>query len=142
MWRRQSALGLDLERLVLVPHPGDQWLTVTAAVADVMGIVVTRPPKRASDTSVSRLASRLRQRGTTLFVLGAWPQAEAMLSLTGSSWHGIGQGHGHLTAREVTITVTTRTAGRPRSARLWMPDAGEQITGAEPAQPLRLEAVG
>ena len=27
-------LGIDLDRLVLVPHPGDQWLSVTAAVAD------------------------------------------------------------------------------------------------------------
>lgn len=131
--------GLDLERLVLVPHPGDQWLTVTAAVADVMGIVVTRPPKRASDTSVSRLASRLRQRGTTLFVLGAWPQAEAMLSLTASSWHGIGDGHGHLTAREVTVTVTTRTAGRPRSARLLMDDVTLKTL---PAPERILEAVG
>jgi hypothetical protein len=127
--------GIDLERLVLVPHPGDQWLTVTAAVADVMGIVVTRPAKRASDTTVSRLASRLRQRGTTLFVLGAWPQAEAMLSLSASSWHGIGQGHGHLTAREVTVTVTTRTGGRPRSARLWMDDT------ALTAVPLREHAL-
>jgi hypothetical protein len=131
--------GIDLDRLVLVPHPGDQWLTVTAAVADVMGIVVTRPAKRASDTTVSRLASRMRQRGTTLFVLGAWPQAEAMLSLSGSSWHGIGQGHGHLTAREVTVTVTTRTAGRPRSARLWLDDAA--LT-AMPEQTHLLEAVG
>lgn len=27
-----EALGIDLDRLVLVPHPGDQWLTVTAAI--------------------------------------------------------------------------------------------------------------
>lgn len=136
--------GIDLERLVLVPHPGDQWLNVTAAVADVMGIVVTRPPKRASDTSVSRLAARLRQRGTTLFVLGAWPQTEAMLSLSGSRWHGIGQGHGHLAAREATVTVTTRTAARPRSARLWLPDRQERfapVAGAAQVPP-RLEAVG
>lgn len=136
--------GIDLERLVLVPHPGDQWLGVTAAIADVMGIVVTRPPKRASDTSVSRLAARLRQRGTTLFVLGAWPQTEAMLSLSGSRWHGIGQGHGHLAAREATITVTTRTTARPRSARLWLPDRQERFAPVAVAAqaPPRLEAVG
>lgn len=136
--------GIDLERLVLVPHPGDQWLGVTAAIADVMGIVVTRPPQRTSDTSVSRLAARLRQRGTTLFVLGAWPQTEAMLSLSGSRWHGIGQGHGHLAAREATITVTTRSTARPRSARLWLPDRQERfapVAGAAQAPP-GLEAVG
>jgi hypothetical protein len=123
--------GVDLDRLVLVPHPGDQWLAVTAAIADVMGIVVTRPPKRATDSNVARLAARLRQRGTTLLVLGPWPQTEAMLSLSGSQWHGIGEGHGHLAAREVTVTVTSRTASRPRSARLWLPDAGDTVRRAE-----------
>ncbi len=119
--------GIDLERLVLVPRPGDDWLAVTAAIADVMGVVVTRPPKRASDATVARLSARLRQRGATLLVLGAWPQSEAMLSLSQSEWHGIGNGHGHLTAREVTVTVTSRVVGRPRSARLWLPDTAETV---------------
>lgn len=129
-----SRFGIDLDRLVLVPHPGDQWLAVTAAVADVMGVVVTRPPKRASDSTIARLSARLRQRGTTMLVLGAWPQTEAMLSLSQSEWHGIGTGHGHLTAREVTVTVTHRAAGRPRSVRLWLPDEREQIRAAEPVR--------
>ena len=123
--------GIDLERLVLVPHPADQWLAVTSAIADVMGVVVTRPPQRASDSSVARLSARLRQRGTTLLVLGTWPQSEAMLSLSQSEWHGIGSGHGHLTSREVTVTVTNRVTGRPRSARLWMPDASQQFRRAD-----------
>lgn len=117
-----STFGIDLERLVLVPNPGDQWLAVTAAIADVMGVVVTRPPKRASDGNLARLAARLRQRGSTLIVLGSWPQSEAMLSLSESRWSGIGEGHGHLSARQVTVTVSTRLDGRPRSARMWLPD--------------------
>lgn len=122
-----SRFGIDLDRLVLVPYPGEQWLAVTAAVADVMGVVVTRPPKRASDSSVARLSARLRQRGATLLVLGSWPQSEAMLSLSDSQWHGIGEGHGYLAAREVTVTVTNRLTGRPRSARLWLPAADESF---------------
>ena len=122
-----SRFGIDLERLVLVPHPGDQWLAVTAVVADVMGVVVTRPPKQASDASVARLSARLRQRGATLLVLGTWPQSEAMLSLSDSEWFGVGEGHGHLAARQVTVTVTHRLTGRPRSARLWLPAADETV---------------
>jgi hypothetical protein len=110
--------GIDLERLVLVPHPADQWLTVTAAIADVMSVVVTRPPRRATESSVARLAARLRQRGATLLVLGPWPSTSAMLSISHGQWHGIGNGHGHLAAREVTVTVTDRVSGRPRSAQL------------------------
>lgn len=120
--------GIDLERLVLVPHPGDHWLTVTAAIADVMSVVVMRPPARASDTSIARLSARLRQRGSTLIVLGPWPQTDAMLSISRSSWTGIGIGHGHLAAREATITVSTRAGGRPRSTTLWLPDRAEKFT--------------
>jgi hypothetical protein len=117
-----ARFGIDLGRLVLVPDPGEQWLAVTAAIADVMGVVVTRPPRRADDGSIARLAARLRQRDATLIVLGTWPQSEAMLSLSESDWTGIGNGHGHLSARQVTVTVTSRTHARPRSARLWLPD--------------------
>lgn len=127
-----SRFGIDLERLVLVPDPGEQWLAVTAAVADIMGIVVTRPPARTSDSSVARLAARLRQRGATMLVLGSWPQTEAMLSLSHDEWHGIGNGHGHLAARQVTVTVTSRSSARPRSARLWLPDADETIRRVSP----------
>jgi hypothetical protein len=132
-----GSFGIDLERLVLVPDPGDQWLAVTAAVADVMGVVVLRPPKRASDGNLSRLAARLRQRGSTLIVLGSWPQSEAMLSLSESEWSGIGVGHGHLAARQVTVTVSTRFEGRPRSARLWLPDP--ELAFASVAAPARIE---
>ncbi len=134
-------MGVDLDRLVLVPRPGEQWLAVTAAIADVMGLVVTRPPERASESSVARLAARLRQRGTTLLVLGPWPQTEAMLSLSSSHWHGIGEGHGHLASREATVTVTHRAGGLPHSARLWLPDASERVRRAHELAVLR-EATG
>jgi hypothetical protein len=135
-----ASFGVDLDRLVLIPHPGDQWLAVTAAIADVMTVVVTKPPRRATDASLSRLSARLRQRGSTLIVLGngttaAWPQTEAMLSLSESNWSGIGDGFGHLTARQVTVTVSTRLGGRPRSARLWLPDPQLQFARVESTNP-------
>jgi hypothetical protein len=129
-----SRFGIDLDRLVLVPHPGDQWLTVTAAIADVMDVVVTKPPSRASESSVSRLAARLRQRGTTLLVLGSWPHSEAMLSLSDSNWSGLGDGHGYLSAREATVTVTSKMSGRPRSARVWLPGREESLAAASTAR--------
>ena len=137
-----SRSGIDLDRLVFVPQPGDQWLAVTAAIADVMSIVVTRPSSRASDPAVARLSARLRQRGTTLLVLGPWPHSEAMLSVSHSTWSGIGDGHGYLSAREATVTVTTRSSGRPRSARLLLPGDGGQFSRLDrPHQPL-WEATG
>lgn len=127
-----AGFGIDLERLVLVPDPGDQWLAATAAIADAMGVVVTRPPRQASEASVARLAARLRKRGATLLVLGSWPQSEAMLSITESAWTGIGSGHGHLDAREATVTVTSRAGGRPRSARIRLSGTAAQPGPAAP----------
>jgi len=135
--------GIRLDRLVLVPTPGEHWLTVTAAIADVMGVVAVRPPAKVSDGQVSKLAARLRQRGSTLLVIGSWPGSEAMLSISGSSWQGIGAGHGHLAAREVTLTVTHRSVGRPRSARLMLPDRAQALAAVAGGQrPQHLRAVG
>jgi hypothetical protein len=124
--------GVDLERIVLVPQPGQQWLAVTAAIADVMDVVVVRPPQRATDGEVARLSARLRQRGATLIVLGPWPQTEAMLSLSESTWEGIGEGHGYLAARQATVTVSSRLGGAPRSARVWLPDPRGEVAATQP----------
>lgn len=124
--------GIDLDRLVLVPHPGDQWLTVTSAIADVLTVVVVKPPRTASDGAVARLAARLRQRGATLIVMGPWPQTDAMLSISHSRWSGIGSGHGRLAAREVTITVSTRAGVRPESTTTWLPAAPTSMPTSMP----------
>ena len=113
-----AAAGVDLERLALVPYPGDQWLPVTAALADVLTVVVVRPPMMPSDGTVARLMSRLRERGTTLIVLGRWPGAEARLEVTRSAWNGLGEGHGYLRSRQLTVGVTSRTGRRDRQVVL------------------------
>ncbi|MEO7123343.1 MAG: hypothetical protein ABI400_09570 [Lacisediminihabitans sp.] len=119
--------GIDLDRVAFVPYPGEHWLTVAAALADVLSVVVLRPAKRVSDGVAARLAARIRQRGATLIVVGAWPQSEAVLSLSESRWRGVGNGHGYLSDRQVTVTATTRSNGRSRSRKLWFPDADQQF---------------
>jgi hypothetical protein len=64
-----------------------------------------------------------------------------MLSVSQSSWTGIGDGAGHLTARQVTVTVSTRSGGRPRTARMWLPDPELQFARVEVPQ-THLRAVG
>jgi hypothetical protein len=138
-----ARFGIDLDRLVLIPHPGDQWLTVTAAVVDVLTVVVTKPPGRTSDANVARLNARLRQRGATLIVLGGWPLTEAKLSISNSSWDGLGAGHGYLSARQVTVTVTGRnTMDYPQSARLWLPDPEERFREVSDQRPRAIQERG
>lgn len=114
-----SRLGVDLGRLVLVPRPGNQWLTVAAAMTDVLGVVIAHSPDRVTPAETSRLGARLRQRGATLIVLGDWPGAEATLAVVGSSWGGLGDGHGYLSSRQLLVEVSGRNGpGRPRRTRL------------------------
>jgi len=51
-----SSFGIDLERLVLVPNPGDQWLAVTAAIADgIRTSLRFDAARQASDSSAPGL---------------------------------------------------------------------------------------
>lgn len=138
--------GIALDRLALVPEPGDQWLASTAALAEALPVVAVRPPGRVGEGEAARLMSRLRDRGGVLLVHGPWPRAEAQLSLGAVRWSGVGDGHGHLTSREVTVTVSSRRTPVPRSARLVLPTPdGRLALLAEPApveQRLGLMAVG
>jgi hypothetical protein len=139
-----AGLGVDLERLVLVPYPGEHWLSVVSALVDVVSVVLVRPPEktgiRVGEAAASKLASRLRQREGVLVSIGrgsgtgdggidgAWPRSEARLSVTESAWSGIGAGFGHLAARQVTVSSVSRSwAGRTKSRRLWLPGPGQAI---------------
>jgi hypothetical protein len=48
-----AGLGIDLDRLVLVPHPGQHWLTVVSALVDVVSVVLVRPPRRDAGRGAS-----------------------------------------------------------------------------------------
>ncbi|MCX7521467.1 hypothetical protein OSC27_04140 [Microbacterium sp. STN6] len=126
-----AGFGIDLQRLVLVPNPGDQWLTVTAALVDVLPVVVTQPRGRVNEADAARLAARLRQRGATLIAVGPWPQSEARLSVETGSWSGIGAGFGRLRQRSVTVTVASGAdTGRRRRGRLWLPGGNAGLEAA------------
>lgn len=111
-----SRLGLDLERTLLVPAPGEQWATVVAALAEIVPVVLARPV-RLAPTEASRLGARLRERGCTLLLTGAAPEAlgaQATLHASSAGWRGLGDGHGCLLQRRLAVEVTQRTGRRTR----------------------------
>lgn len=100
-----AEVGIELSRTVLVPDPGEHWLEVTAALVDVLRVVVLRPPATVSERSAAVLDSRLRNRSAVLVVHGAWPRVEARLSTEGSAWSGPVAGTGRLEERSAAVVV-------------------------------------
>lgn len=142
-----AGYGIDLRRLALVPSAGSRWLEATAALADVLDVVVVRPETPVRDAPARRLAARLRERGAVLLVVSGgergrwgepsdWPGRELRFAVTASRWTGLGSGHGHLTARRVTVEAVGRGAPRGRRVDLWLPDSEGVV---RPADPERLE---
>lgn len=132
-----AAAGVDLSRTILVPDPADQWLGVTSALIDVLTVVVVNPPGKVSDGAVSRISARLRQRGAMLVAWGDWPRCDARLTMDDVAWVGLGRGHGHLQARQATVSVRKGTA-QAQQRRLWLPDAERVIRVVDPVPAPRI----
>ncbi|WP_435742098.1 hypothetical protein [Nocardioides sp. SYSU DS0663] len=112
--------GVELSRTIVVPEPGEQWLEVTAALVDVVPLVVLRPPARVGEHVAEKLGARLRKRESALVALGPWPRCELRLSATEPQWDGVGLGHGHLRTRRLVVEAR-RGSAPPRRTALWFP---------------------
>ncbi|MFL6059771.1 MAG: hypothetical protein ACJ72E_00975 [Marmoricola sp.] len=127
-----AELGIDLNRTVLVPDPGEHWLEATAALVDVVSMVLLRPPPGVTERTAGRIAARLRKRSAALVVWGRWPGAEARLSVESSTWGGAEAGHGRLRSRLVRVGVQHGTAP-VRRADLWFPSPEGPLRRVDPA---------
>jgi hypothetical protein len=126
-----AELGVRLDRLALVHHPGEQWPAVVASLLDGVDLLLLRTPTRARPADARRLASRVRERGTVMMVLDRsrsgraerWPESpDLRLTVVQSAWAGLGVGYGHLEARKVEVMLTgRRAAARERRLALCLP---------------------
>lgn len=115
-----AELGIELSRTVLVPDPGEHWLEVTAALVDVLRVVVLRPPASVDDRTAGLLDSRLRTRSAVLVVHGHWPRVAARVSVEESGWTGPRSGTGQLHERRARVVVR-RGARPPQRVELTWP---------------------
>lgn len=149
---RQAAL----DRLLLVPDPGERWAESLAALADGVDLILVRPLTPASTETAHRVdtqlqpsrsptlarptdstgptnATRAASHGAALLVLGGWPTARLSLHIARADWTGLDgigptAGTGQLTGCRATVVAQGwATAGRPRAARLWLPDANGSV---------------
>lgn len=153
--------GVAVERLVAVRERGTfddtRWGQVIAALIDGFDIVVVDGAVPLRPGTARRLQARLQHRGAVLLVVdppgpGAARRDTAFscdATVTSAAvWHGLGDGHGHLRARRVEVTVAGRRIARARHDGLWFPSRAGTIepvrTGPAtgPAPVVALERAG
>lgn len=133
-----AEMGIDLQRLALVPRPGSQWTNAVSILLDGFDIVVIAPAGPVAASVRTQLAARTRQRCAVLVPFGEWDGADLTLTPERSVWHGLGRGKGRLRQRELTVCARGRGAAtRPRRVTTWLP-------GPDPAaeQPGRRHGTG
>jgi len=140
-----AELGVDLERMALVPDPGPDWPEAVAALLDGLELVVTTTAQTVPPPLARRLSARARQRGSVLIPVGDWPGADLAMEATAGTWYGLGNGRGRLRCRALTVVARGRGgAARARQVRMWLPAltgplpmiAGQAVgEAAEPAGP-------
>lgn len=126
-----AELGVELDRLALIPDPGPDLLQVLSILADGVDIIAVAPTRSggsvgsvglgATPARMRVLTGRLRQSGAVLLVTGRMPGADLVLDCRVEGWTGMGRGHGRLRNRELVVEVSGRgAAGRSRSAVMYL----------------------
>jgi hypothetical protein len=128
-----AGLGLDAERVLLVPDPGPAWPQVVASLLDGCELVLLRPPARAPGQVRQRLEATLRRGRGMLLVAGDWPGAQVRLRVVTQRWTGLGDGHGRLRACCAEVVADGRgEAAMARTRWLWLPGEDGAVAVADP----------
>ncbi|MGO3147459.1 MAG: hypothetical protein ACTIJ6_07250 [Leucobacter sp.] len=112
-----AALGVALDRCVLVPSPGNHALSLAGTLSETLGIVVAHFGSNVAPAQSERLSARLREHGSTLVVVGDWARSESRLTVVHSRWSGLGTGYGALNNREFTVQSEDRRGAQRHTVR-------------------------
>ncbi len=128
-------MGIDLDRLAVVPRPGAAWAETASLLLGGVDLVVLRPPFRPRPAMARKLVARARERRSVLVIVpgrSGWPDPpDIRLSIDDLRWEGAGSGEGYLSGRLMMLTATGRRASaRPRRHHLWLPSATGTVVPA------------
>ena len=141
-WPELSYAGIEedtLERVVAVPEPGIDDLSVAGVLAEGLDLVVlrTRSPLALSPVRARPLLARIRKGQAALVCVNvAVPSPALTLTGTLAQFHGIGRGTGRITGIDFDVRAEAKGT-RPASARVTL-GAAEGATGGVEKQRLRL----
>lgn len=153
-WSAAARAGLQLDRSVFItPPPTSQWGTVVAALVDAVDVVIVDPTHQVTASDARRLAARSRERGSVIIEVAIddgrrrfrWPSDPDLgLMVETVSWSGLGQGHGTLGDRWVSVVATGRRgATKVRRTDVLISASGVVVSAPTPPEANRhLRSVG
>lgn len=153
-WSAAARAGLRLDRSVFVtPPPTSQWGTVVAALVDAVDVVIVDPTHQVTTSDARRLAARSRERGSVIIEVVVedgrrrfrWPSDPDLgLMVETVSWTGLGQGHGTLGDRWMSVVASGRRgAAKTRRADVLISADGVVVSAPNPPDgPRHLRSVG
>jgi hypothetical protein len=132
--------GVDLDRLVLIPHPGERWAQIVATLLDAFDVVVVCPSSPVTASTARKLSAIARRQSTVLVVNqpgdivagGSENSAHQSadnhfqgvrwhLRVVAQRWEGLQDGSGYLQVRCLKVEVAGKSAGVRRTTTVWLP---------------------
>ncbi|GAB3568448.1 P-loop NTPase family protein [Spelaeicoccus albus] len=126
-------LGIDPNRLIALPDPGEQWLRAVSILVETVDVLILAAPAVPPPGGMNRLHAKLRERQAVLICLGRpLPGTGAALTTRGPHWHGLDAGAGRLRSRTIRVAATGKLA-RPGTAVVSLPGEDGTLGRALPA---------
>lgn len=119
------SMGVVEQRTAIVPRvTSSSCAAVVGALVDGFDVVVVHG-RCLGESDTRRLRARVRDRSSVLVVLSgdrARTAPDLALSVSVHGWEGLGEGHGHLSARRASVFSHGRGAASVgRRVELWLP---------------------
>lgn len=131
-------VGVTPDRVVAIAAAtAEEWAERVTAAADGFELILTAPPPGA-ERQMRKLRQRLQARGSVLLAVPPSSRrgdqrlaSDIDLTTSNGAWVGIGQGHGRLMARRVTVRSSGRRVPRPVTVECWLPGPDGRVDVAQ-----------
>ena len=108
----QVAENGDLSKIISVPHPGKEWMTVLGVLAEGVDVLIYRSPRThtLSPSQARPLLAKIRKGRAAVLTVGAQVPSPALtINAQVTGFAGIGCGTGRIRNTEIAVSSYSKT---------------------------------
>lgn len=108
----QVAESGDLSKIITVPNPGGEWITVLGVLAEGVDVLIYRSPRThtLSPTQARPLLAKIRKGRAAVLTVGAQVPSPALtINAQVTGFSGIGYGTGRIRNAEIAVSSYSKT---------------------------------